>query len=286
MDGTLLSNMRISPANARAIQACVQKGVRVCIATGRIVESARSLLADAGLYGLPIVGANGSCTVDENGNVIAEYFINAHAASAVIRAWADMHGAIHGMSLPNSLYLGPDAETARKLAMAYKAAWLPGQELADVLVDDGVLTKPPVPYYKMLLVNREAPEIFTTLRPKLEQAGGLFVTTSWPGNLEIMPAGVNKGRGLAALCAHYSIAPENVMAMGDNENDLQMLAFAGFPVLMGNYAPAMAGVSDVIAPHCDEDGVAWALEKFVIDDAKAFEAEREKQNVSKNKIII
>ncbi|MCL2434445.1 MAG: HAD family hydrolase, partial [Clostridia bacterium] len=218
MDGTLLSDFTVPEKNIFAIQSCLSKGVRVCIATGRVVASARSFLPPE-LPALPIVAANGSCVVEENDSIIAEYFIAPKAAAQVIQAWAELHGGINGMTLPDSLYLSPDAATAEKLALLYQSAWPAGCGLQDVIVNNDILDKKPMPYYKIVVINRHAPEILVPLREQLTQISSLFVTTSWPGNLEIMPAGVNKGSGLAALCRHYNIERENVMAVGDNEND-------------------------------------------------------------------
>ncbi|NRO07897.1 Sugar phosphatase YidA [Lactobacillus helveticus] len=79
---------------------------------------------------------------------------------------------------------------------------------------------------------------------------------------EATAAGVDKGTGLERLCNYLKIAPENVMALGDQANDAPMLEYAGIGVAMGNAVDYTKKHADAVTADCDHDGVAVAINKF------------------------
>ena len=88
--------------------------------------------------------------------------------------------------------------------------------------------------------------------------------TSGAGQLEIVAPGVNKGAGLARAAALLGIPQEETIAIGDGENDISMLRWAGLGIAMANAPDNVKAAADVIAPVCDEDGAAWAMEKYLL----------------------
>ncbi|NJM53050.1 MAG: HAD-IIB family hydrolase [Blastocatellia bacterium] len=83
--------------------------------------------------------------------------------------------------------------------------------------------------------------------------------------LDILPPDASKGHGLANLAQINGFSAENVMAMGDNFNDLEMLEYAGTSVVMGNAAPELLeteGYETTLSN--DENGVALAIERFIL----------------------
>lgn len=100
---------------------------------------------------------------------------------------------------------------------------------------------------------------------RLNALGGLRVTSSIPDNLEINAADADKGSAVLAVAQLLGLGPENVLALGDNGNDVPMLQAAGVSVAMGDgsaEAKAAAGYVTT-APH-DQDGVAEAVRRFVL----------------------
>jgi hydroxymethylpyrimidine pyrophosphatase-like HAD family hydrolase len=81
--------------------------------------------------------------------------------------------------------------------------------------------------------------------------------------VELGPAGVDKGSGLAWLCDHLGIAASEVVAFGDEWNDLTMLRWAGHGVAMANADQLVLDHADEIAPSNADDGVAVVLERFL-----------------------
>lgn len=84
--------------------------------------------------------------------------------------------------------------------------------------------------------------------------------------LEMMPKGVHKAAGLNQLIQHLNLLPENVMAMGDEENDLSMLKWAGLGVAMANGVAIAKETADAVTTRTnDESGVAEAVEKYILN---------------------
>jgi len=81
---------------------------------------------------------------------------------------------------------------------------------------------------------------------------------------DIMNQGCSKGRALRFWAAQCGIPASDVMALGDNFNDLEMLEFAGLPVVMGNHIDGLPRPGWAITSCCDDSGVACAIEKFVL----------------------
>lgn len=82
--------------------------------------------------------------------------------------------------------------------------------------------------------------------------------------LEVVPRGVDKAECLAVLLAQLGLDPAQMMACGDGYNDLTMLRYAGLGVAMANAKPEVRAVADFVTRSNDEDGVAYAVERFIL----------------------
>lgn len=90
-------------------------------------------------------------------------------------------------------------------------------------------------------------------------------TSKTERSLEINATGVSKARGLKALCARLGIDMSECIAIGDAQNDEEMLAAAGLKAAMANGSARVKAMADVIAPDCDSDGVAVIIEQYLLD---------------------
>jgi hydroxymethylpyrimidine pyrophosphatase-like HAD family hydrolase len=81
-----------------------------------------------------------------------------------------------------------------------------------------------------------------------------------------MNKGVSKGEGLTYLCKKLKVDKSQVIAIGDNENDLSMLNFAGLGVAMGNSRDEIKNMSDYVTSSNNEEGVAKVIEKYILGD--------------------
>ncbi|PSC69494.1 haloacid dehalogenase-like hydrolase [Micractinium conductrix] len=121
-----------------------------------------------------------------------------------------------------------------------------------------------LPIYKLIFMQ-EANRIIE-LRPQVEAmfAGRASLTTAISGMLEVLPLGASKGTGVAWLLDRLGVDPAACLALGDGENDVEMLQLAGLGVAMGNAGPPVLAVADAVTASNDEDGVARAIERFVL----------------------
>lgn len=107
-------------------------------------------------------------------------------------------------------------------------------------------------------------ELESRLQGKIGQATRMV--TSKPFYLEIMHETVSKGDAITALCQHLGISLDQVIAMGDGNNDIQMLEVAGKGVAVANASPAMLAIADEVAPSNDANGVLHIINKYFLAD--------------------
>ena len=132
-----------------------------------------------------------------------------------------------------------------------------------VVCDDltGFLKEHGLPLNKIFLLGR--PDQFPALRALLGRWEDVYITSSGPDNLEILARGVDKGTGIAALARRLGIPMEEVMGIGDSDNDRGMLAAVGMPVVMGNAAPEIQALGRHITDTNENAGVAKAIRHFL-----------------------
>jgi hydroxymethylpyrimidine pyrophosphatase-like HAD family hydrolase len=97
---------------------------------------------------------------------------------------------------------------------------------------------------------------------QIVRSHGLFI--------EANPLGVDKGNGLAWVADYLGVPQSQVMAVGDQDNDVPMVAWAGLGVAMGNGSLACKAAADWVAPPFEEDGAAAAIERFVLDEIQEY----------------
>jgi hydroxymethylpyrimidine pyrophosphatase-like HAD family hydrolase len=101
------------------------------------------------------------------------------------------------------------------------------------------------------------------LGKQLDGAGRL-VQAMIPDMLEVLPPNASKGAALKTLLKELGVAPQNVLAMGDGENDIEMLQLAGIGVAVGNADQRLKDIADHVVGTNDEDAVAQVIERFVL----------------------
>ena len=119
---------------------------------------------------------------------------------------------------------------------------------------------------KLQLIVKD-PDLRTRLLRELpERYPHLSVTSSWANNVEINDADAHKGRALQSLAERLGLRPDQTVAFGDGLNDVTMLRAAGLGVAMANACPEALAAADAVTADCDHDGVAAAIEKYVLED--------------------
>jgi hydroxymethylpyrimidine pyrophosphatase-like HAD family hydrolase len=134
-----------------------------------------------------------------------------------------------------------------------------------VVIDPALATmaraQPPT---KLLFVADSSIVEHETARLAAHFAGRLSAVRSHALFGELTALGISKGAALATLAARLGIAREQVIAIGDHENDLPMIEWAGLGLAMGNAIPAARAAADAVIPPVDEAGVAWAINRYIL----------------------
>ena len=158
---------------------------------------------------------------------------------------------------------------ATKYALKYYEAY--GEGLKKQQIDLRILEHP------IELLNTEKPNIYKFIfidedrdkllefREKLKDIGDINISSSWYNNIEVMSDGVSKGNALKHLCKKLNIDKSEVVAIGDNENDISMFEMAGLSVAMENGDEIIRKYANIITDTNDENGVANAIEKYVLN---------------------
>ncbi|MBO4368338.1 MAG: HAD family phosphatase [Clostridia bacterium] len=264
LDGTLLNERSVlSERSIRALRACEARGTRMVIASGRGFESARIFARQAGLES-PIICANGArveaspfgptlmedLIPEELGRFTADAMFSSGIHFVCYARGVNYRVHIHDKARGNMPALSPDGP-------AYTLRCCDDER---EMFEKGALCA-----YKFVAFAREEEmDALRLLREKLERETDAAISSSWYDNVEVLAQGAGKGKALRFLADRYGLERDEVMAFGDQMNDMDMLGEAGWPVAMGNAVEELKAVSRLTAPANSEDGVASILEKYVL----------------------
>ncbi|MFW6069479.1 MAG: HAD family hydrolase [bacterium] len=257
LDGTLLTpDGALSERNERAIRRAQRAGVCVVLATGKSRSSAEFLL-ERFEQPCPGVFTQGLTVYDEAGDVWHETTHKSEVAAEIIR-FAEKRQLPY-LAYARERVLTPyENECRQRLYHQYD------EPLAEIV--GSVLA-----YLDQVRLNKIIvcdPVDDGQVRAALARQLGdrAHVTQAVSQFVEVLPAGASKGGGLRWLLNKLEIPTERVMAIGDGENDIEMLQMAGLGVAMGNAHPRVKEIADHVVGGNDEDGVAQALERFLLNE--------------------
>lgn len=263
LDGTLLNTKKdISDANAQAVKSAVESGMKFVIATGRTFEAAKQYYNRLGLN-TPVIACNGGYVYDPQNK---EVIYGKHMEKTDLLRVFEL---VEEQGLYCQYYTA-DCIYTKELDFLTKE-WaernekLKEEDRANIrIVEDpvGFAKNTKENIYKILVMDRDAEKI-KGLRAKLEGFENLEIVTSVSKGIDIMSKGVTKGAGIRILSGLYDCPMENIMAIGDNDNDLSMIEAAGTGVAMGNASEHIKKAADFTTLENDMDGVKFAIEKFI-----------------------
>jgi Cof subfamily protein (haloacid dehalogenase superfamily) len=256
LDGTLMGESKVIPPRTyQAVHKAMEAGCWVSLATGRAFTTASYFARELGINA-PLICYQGALIQDlRDGTVVYRVTLPLEVARRVA-AFAQAR------CLGVQVYLEDhQAYTDRAKPVVDTLLDKSGRSLIEVGDLVAWLDRPP---YKFLIEER--PEAMLELVRELESefAGSVHVTQSLDHLVEVTALGASKGQALAHLAAHLGVVQAATMAMGDHDNDASMIAWAGLGVAVGNASPAAKAVADVVAPPLEEEGAAWAIERYVL----------------------
>jgi Cof subfamily protein (haloacid dehalogenase superfamily) len=256
LDGTVLrSDRTISDRVLHTAGKAVERGRYLTIATGRGAPTVREVAAALSVNA-PVICQHGSTVTDlTTGHVLWRITLPRDVACDALD-FAQQHPSWHPV-----IFRRDDIFVAEKRfpTQAYSLTHVEPIIASDLCAElaNGEPDK--------LMLMLDPSETRATLRLMSDFIGErATVVQSSKRLVEVHSREAHKAAGLARLADYLGVARDEVMAVGDHDNDETMLAWAGLGVAMGNGSERARTVADWIAPTIDEDGAAVAIEKFVL----------------------
>jgi len=270
IDGTLLdSRWRLSDANREAIQEATRRGIEVALVTGRRYDFALPVAQDLGCPITMIVN-NGGLIRSHDGQTRSKRLLSVDTARSVLelgRPWRQGAAVIFDRPRENQLIL-ERLDRDDSIRYAYYSRNL--DFIGIVAPIESCLTEEPLQVmFSGSVAEMAAIEqllLGSPLAPELKLASTKYASKDF-AMLDVLPPGCTKGSALAEWAALQGLQREEILAVGDNHNDLEMLEFAGIPVVMQNCVPELKAYGWHQTHSNDESGVAAAIERFALREA-------------------
>ncbi|WP_038088665.1 Cof-type HAD-IIB family hydrolase [Tumebacillus flagellatus] len=257
LDGTLLNREKqISPRTKRAVQRAVVEGHHVCIATGRPFRSSVQYYRELGLT-TPMVNFNGALVhhADDTTWGTHHFPMERETAFRILQVCEQFQAENVIVEVKDDYYLKQhDDNLIRFMGDGHSPLGI--GNIPDLLTDH--------PTSVLIYPQKETVH---ELREHLSQFHADVIEHRLWGApwhvIEIVKAGVNKATGLQVIADSLGIEREHIIAFGDEDNDLEMIEYAGYGVAMGNANPMLKNVANHITDTNDNDGIAFVLEKLL-----------------------
>uniref|UniRef100_A0ACD5W1R2 Uncharacterized protein n=1 Tax=Avena sativa TaxID=4498 RepID=A0ACD5W1R2_AVESA len=261
LDGTLLnSKSQVTTRNAEALKEARSRGVNIVIATGKTRPAAINALNMVDLSGRtgilsessPGIFLQGLLVYGLEGRQIYKKSLDQEVCREAFSYSLEHKIPLVAFSQDRcfSMFEDPLIDSLHDVYHEPKA------EIVSSV--DQILGTAEI--QKVLFIGTSE-EVSSTLRPywtnAIEERAG--IVQGQPDMLELVPPATSKGSGVKILLDHLCISPDEVMAIGDGENDIEMLQLASLGVAMANGAEKTKAVANVIGATNDEDGVAQAI---------------------------
>ena len=258
IDGTLLNSDRDLSARLKSIISQISHEVPVILASSRMPDAMRHLLLDLGRPAQPLIAYNGGFVLDSAGNVLDSVEIPLPMVAKIIEMTrkTEIHVSLyHG----ENWYESKDDYWAKREIQNTKVnpTWMASEAVLDLWAKDHKGA------HKVMVMgdSNEISWLFGELH--LGHASELHLYRSKDTYIEIAPRKISKATGLKLLLQYaYDFGMEEVIAFGDNYNDIDLLQSVGWGVAVANARPEVKAVAKEITLHHKEDGVAATLERI------------------------
>lgn len=273
LDGTLLTNKKlISPENKAALKRAKEMGIKVVICTGRPLLSIAAILDELNLrepgdYAITYNG--GLVQRTDTGEILSQKSLSKDEAT-------DLYELSQQLHLPCVLL---DLENIYELPYPKgRESWYRKTKPALPFVSTTMEEFPEDARFNKILYCYDE----TVLQPAVKKIPAEYydkytILQSHPYLIEMMNNEVDKGKGIEILTKLLGFTADEVMAFGDEANDLAMLEYAGFGVAMDNAVPELKRIAKYVTKSNDDHGIAETLEKFVFQKQPVIEAKTEKK---------
>lgn len=268
VDGTLLnSQFQVGEVNRRAIHEAIAKGVLVVLVTGRRFVIAQPIALELELATL-LISHNGALTKNSRTLEVIDYHpLAASLARKTVElgreVGADLVCCYDPEGVGRVVFEAVSEHNVRLRRYLERSPMVIEQvsDLRAYITEDPIQVMSAGPCAQM---NRLEQVLASGLKGEVK-----LLKTAYPQKnmtiLDILAPQCSKGAALAAVVARYGLSRQEVMAIGDNQNDLEMLEFAGLSVVMENAEGPMKNLGYYVTRSNDENGVAQAIATFILN---------------------
>lgn len=261
VDGTLLTSAKqeLTDRTLRAIRrAEEEKGVPCMIATGKACGPWTAQILPALASPMPQIFLQGLYIRDAQGHVMYSRTLDISVIEQVVGLARELDVTLVAYSSDRILCDKTDVHTDR---LVFYGEPVP-EPVGDIL---SYLSNNPCDIFKCIFMA-DSESITTRVHPMVHASlDRVSLTSALTGMLEVLPAESSKGKGVKFVLDTLGIHPDNVMALGDGDNDVEMLDMVGLGIAVANASPALKKHATLISPYTnDQDAVAHAIEDHVL----------------------
>ncbi|MBR1460918.1 HAD family hydrolase [bacterium] len=253
IDGTILPyHGEFSQKTKDCIKRLNDSGIKVILVTGRMHSSATPLAAQLGLN-LPIISYQGGLIKDMSGKTLFQTELNSDVAKEIIN-WGRKNNVHLNLYIDDKLYVEQDDEIIKYYIQGkfvdYTVCSFDDLEIKNV--------------NKLLAIDiHDADRVTSWVDILKEKYPDLYIVKSTPYFCEIGSKDAKKSLGVEFLCKMWGIDKSEVMAIGDQNNDIDLIQAGGIGIAMENGTPELKQVADYITNSVENDGFVSAVEKFI-----------------------
>lgn len=254
IDGTILATgADFSPAVRNCINNLNKNGIKVVLVTGRMHSSAVHVAKDLGLS-TPIISYQGGLIKDFNGKTLYRNNLDSEYAREIIK-WADVNNIHINLYINDKLYVQNDNKTIKTYVdgkhVNYQVCSFDDLEIEDV--------------NKILAIDySDADKVTGWVEELQKKYPSLYIVKSTPYFCEIGSSEAKKSLGVEFLRKYWGLKEDEVLTIGDQDNDIDLIQSGGIGVAMGNGTDELKAVADYVTDTVNNDGFVKAVEKFVL----------------------
>lgn len=256
-DGTLYAyDNKIHAPIRRVMKAVADRGLKITVCTGRAFQAVQPF-SDYIYVNAPLLLCNGSLIVDSTREILFAQPTPVELAIDLFRLAEAEDLTIYASLDDLETQLTHHAGDAGLVVRSSQGVAHPVEDPASILVN---------PPHKVAFITpnpADTERVATIVRNYTGDRANVVVSS--PTIIEVIVPGMSKDRALCWLADYLGVKPEETIAIGDGDNDVPMLQWAGLGIAMGNATPKVLSVADWVAPSVFDDGVVAALHKFVLD---------------------
>lgn len=280
MDGTLLSShLAISEKNKEAVLHAQAQGIEFMVATGRAYSEAKPVLDEAGIKCGMITG-NGAQGFDAEGNETFTISIDKTTTKTIMDTLRG-HNMYFELMTSKGVYAESQPQRVENFAtllanqvphLTFKMAIAMASTHLDMLPVnyinsyDELLVNDDIEILKVICFCEDGQEVLRPIAEEVEKLGKLYVTSSFPNNIEINHQDAQKGNAVRMIAEERGISLDEVMTIGDNYNDVSMLGITGVSFAMGNAEEGVKKVAKYQAETNINDGVGKAILRAISEN--------------------